>query len=171
MRGLPYAIQHSTEFAVAKGAGLTLMTEAVDRLPVDSGEELKEAAARLAVEPILKRYHQYQACQALLQGLYGMMPRANQAEKEAAWRSLTAALEKLPVETTQAKLEEERDKVVAGALELVEQRLESERRQAEEKGKKRKRPGNGWRRSTGWRRSSPGGCCSAGVGRAGRCGV
>ncbi len=136
MRSLPYDIQHGREFAVEKGAALTLMTEAVDLLPVDSGEELKGAAARLAVEPVLKRYQQYRACQSLLQGLYGMMPRANQAEKEAAWRSLAAALEKLPVGTAQTRLQEERDKVVAGAMALVEKREESERRRAAEEEKK-----------------------------------
>ena len=133
MRGLPYCIQDGSAFAVERGAALTLMTKAVGHLPVDADEKLKEAAARLAVEPILKRYQQYQACQALLQGLYGMMPRANQAEKESAWRSLAAALEKLPVGTTQTKLEEERDKVLASVVEGVEKREESERHQAEEK--------------------------------------
>lgn len=111
MRGLPYGIQHGSAFALERGAALTLMTQ---HLPVDSGKALKEAAARLAVEPILKRNQQYLACQALLQELYGMMPRANQAEKESAWRSLAAALEKQPVGTAQAKLEEERDKGAGG---------------------------------------------------------
>jgi excisionase family DNA binding protein len=141
MRDLPYGIQHGSAFALERGAALTLMTEAVERLPVEADEKLKEATARLAVEPILKRYHQYQACQALLQSLPGMMPRANQAEKEAAWRSLVAALEKLPVGTSQTKLEEERDRVVAAVMEGVEKREEGERHQAEEKQRQREEAG------------------------------
>lgn len=141
MRDLPYGIQHGADFAVEKGAALTLMMQAVDHLPVDADEKLKEATARLAVEPILKRYQQYLACQALLQGLYGMMPRANQAEREAAWRGLAAALEKMPLGTSQAKLEEERDKVVAAVMERVEKREEDERHQAEEKQRQREEAG------------------------------
>lgn len=131
MAGMPWDIQHRPEYGPVKSEALTLMTDAVARLPLDTRVEVKEAAALRAVGPILLQYDHYQACGTLLRGLPTMLPQANGDEREAARRTLTAALEQLPVGTPQTRLDSIRDEVVRSVLGVVKQRLESEQRARE----------------------------------------
>lgn len=137
MSDLPSDLRYGADFELERNTAVNLMGEALDRLPVDAGVEQKQATARLALEPVMVCYRHQLACQALLQGLYGMIPRANQAEKQEAWKALGAALQQVPVGASQTKLEAVRAKVVSEALERVEQRLSDERRQAEERARQR----------------------------------
>jgi len=137
MMDLPYDLKYSKEFALERDAALTLMGEALERLPVDASVERKQATARLALEPVMVCYRHQLARQALLNGLYGMIPRANQAEKQGAWKALAAALQQVPVGANQTTLEGERDRVVAGVMEKVENREEDERRRATEEERRR----------------------------------
>lgn len=135
MADLPWDIQHRPEYGQVKSEALTLMSDAVARLPLDATLEVKEAAALKAAGPVLLQYHHHQACRALVKSLPSMLPQANSDELEAARRTLTAALEQLPVGTPQSKLEQARDQSVLSALEIIKRRFESERREQEEREK------------------------------------
>lgn len=148
MAGLPWDIQYRPEYGPVKSEALTLMSDAVARLPLDARVEVKEAAALRAVGPILLQYDHHQACGALVRGLPNMLPQANADEREAARRTLTAALEQLPVGTPQTRLESVRDEVVRNVLGVVKQRLESEHRAREAREKQRVEESR--RLSAGW---------------------
>jgi excisionase family DNA binding protein len=97
--GLPWHIRNCSEFAALKQLAWKAAALALDGTRDDASYTEMETAATQAVQPMIREYQHYQACQRIVESVY--IPYVTATELDAAKEAVRQALALLPWRVSQ----------------------------------------------------------------------